>query len=260
MAWIFLAESEELPKPWNHGSDRSPIVKKIVTLKPFSCHECGRAILHTLRSGTWWKLCPNTTFLRSISSPEDFHARTLAVQALESAWKEADRGYFSSCSDSLARFDRDSFSWKTSQLSLFGGLTEFSWSSLRWGSIVDGRLYQPKRWEPRISDSDGSYLPTPRASDGEKGGQNQSQHRSPSLAAIAARWPTPTASMVTMSDMEQSRFSGDSGARPPYKDAGGGSLNPTWVEWLMGYPLGWTALEDWATQWFRPKREKRSSA
>jgi len=22
-----------------------------------------------------------------------------------------------------------------------------------------------------------------------------------------------------------------------------GGLNPTWVEWLMGFPLGWTALE-----------------
>ena len=26
-----------------------------------------------------------------------------------------------------------------------------------------------------------------------------------------------------------------------------GSLNPTWVEWLMGYPPGWTDLEDSAT-------------
>ena len=26
-----------------------------------------------------------------------------------------------------------------------------------------------------------------------------------------------------------------------------GKLNPVWVEWLMGYPLGWTALEDSAT-------------
>jgi hypothetical protein len=24
---------------------------------------------------------------------------------------------------------------------------------------------------------------------------------------------------------------------------GSGSLNPTWVEWLMGFPLGWTDLE-----------------
>ena len=26
--------------------------------------------------------------------------------------------------------------------------------------------------------------------------------------------------------------------------AAGGSLNPTWVEWLMGFPLGWTDCED----------------
>jgi hypothetical protein len=24
---------------------------------------------------------------------------------------------------------------------------------------------------------------------------------------------------------------------------GSGSLNPTWVEWLMGFPLGWTDLK-----------------
>jgi hypothetical protein len=24
----------------------------------------------------------------------------------------------------------------------------------------------------------------------------------------------------------------------------GGQLNPTWVEWLMGYPFGWTDCED----------------
>jgi hypothetical protein len=23
-------------------------------------------------------------------------------------------------------------------------------------------------------------------------------------------------------------------------------LNPTWVEWLMGYPEGYTDLKDWA--------------
>jgi len=27
-----------------------------------------------------------------------------------------------------------------------------------------------------------------------------------------------------------------------------GALNPTWVEWLMGYPLGWTDLKDSETQ------------
>ena len=27
-----------------------------------------------------------------------------------------------------------------------------------------------------------------------------------------------------------------------------GQLNPMWVEWLMGYPIGWTDLKDWETQ------------
>jgi hypothetical protein len=31
-------------------------------------------------------------------------------------------------------------------------------------------------------------------------------------------------------------------------------LNPTWVEWLMGYPLGWTVCEAWETQLFRKSR------
>jgi hypothetical protein len=26
-----------------------------------------------------------------------------------------------------------------------------------------------------------------------------------------------------------------------------GFLNPMWVEWLMGFPLGWTDLEDLET-------------
>lgn len=37
----------------------------------------------------------------------------------------------------------------------------------------------------------------------------------------------------------------------------GGQLNPNWVEWLMGYPLEWTGLRDWATQLCQSKRGKR---
>jgi hypothetical protein len=33
----------------------------------------------------------------------------------------------------------------------------------------------------------------------------------------------------------------------------GGSLNPTWVEWLMGWPLEWTALRPLATDKFRTR-------
>lgn len=39
----------------------------------------------------------------------------------------------------------------------------------------------------------------------------------------------------------------------------GGSLNPTWVEWLMGFPLGWTALDASETPSSR-KSQKSSDA
>ncbi len=54
--------------------------------------------------------------------------------------------------------------------------------------------------------------------------------------------PTPSASMVTMQDMEQAKFAG-SADRPKYADCPGGALNPEWVEWLMDVPLGFTDLK-----------------
>jgi hypothetical protein len=37
----------------------------------------------------------------------------------------------------------------------------------------------------------------------------------------------------------------------------GGSLNPTWVEWLMAYPSEWTVLNASVMPWFQLKRGKR---
>ena len=36
----------------------------------------------------------------------------------------------------------------------------------------------------------------------------------------------------------------------------GGQLNPAWVEWLMGFPLGWTALDALEMQSFRKSRKR----
>ena len=38
--------------------------------------------------------------------------------------------------------------------------------------------------------------------------------------------------------------------------ATGGSLNPTWVEWLMGFPTGWTDLNALETQSSRKSLSK----
>jgi hypothetical protein len=68
------------------------------------------------------------------------------------------------------------------------------------------------------------------------------------LGMAARLWPTPSAR-----DWKSSNASPDTmerNSRPlneTVTDGAGGSLNPTWVEWLMGFPPGWTDLEPWAT-------------
>jgi len=63
-------------------------------------------------------------------------------------------------------------------------------------------------------------------------------------------WPTPTASLEKQNTKEaywenriQKGRQEDIQMRV-YKETGSGSLNPQWVEWLMGYPEGWTDLKD----------------
>jgi hypothetical protein len=65
--------------------------------------------------------------------------------------------------------------------------------------------------------------------------------RNPNLETIVGQrlWPTPVARMWK-----------DSGCPSEYRRNEvplaaqvGGQLNPTWVEWLMGWPLGWTDLK-----------------
>ena len=75
------------------------------------------------------------------------------------------------------------------------------------------------------------------------------------LAVAVRMWPTPGAE------------DGNRGSQAPEIRRGGGhqvtlrdavhskdgTLNPMWVEWLMGWPLGWTVLDASAMEWFRSK-------
>jgi len=63
--------------------------------------------------------------------------------------------------------------------------------------------------------------------------------QSPINQAVRDRFPTPTAhnSKECNSPSEQNRNT------PTLATHAGGKLNPTWVEWLMGWPLAWTDLK-----------------
>ncbi len=60
---------------------------------------------------------------------------------------------------------------------------------------------------------------------------------------ISAMWPTPTASDAWTDGLKSSQQKEGSRHSVNLPSAAGGKLNPTWVEWLMGFPPEWTDLE-----------------
>ena len=62
------------------------------------------------------------------------------------------------------------------------------------------------------------------------------------LSTAVVLWPTPTASDSRGERHQESGFSDlrTVAMREKSRGAASGKLNPTWVEWLMGFPPGWT--------------------
>lgn len=94
--------------------------------------------------------------------------------------------------------------------------------------------------------------PTPRATDGSKGTRTKTgalreleRGRNRDLGMMVKLYPTPTAMNAT-GGAALCKWGG-SGARKKLKtlvspEELNGSLNPEFVEWLMGFPIGWTDL------------------
>ena len=112
----------------------------------------------------------------------------------------------------LAFLDPVSQSWKmykvTSRLGELPSLKKLPTS----GMTVNGVLYQRPAWAPVIEGTGLSLWPTPVAAGGLDGGS----HSRASMRKLIGT---------------------------PYEVPSTGKLNPTWVEWLMGFPEGWTDLK-----------------
>ncbi len=183
-----------------------------------------------------------------------FPVRTSAPLERVRASTASDPACGSTWVGSLAKYDRDSCSWKTAQPSLFADLGESSVTWPRWGTTVGGELFLLPQPALRTSESASGSWPTPIANDAQKRG-NFDVNRSWGLAAAVRVWPTPNASdnrdRGNMSDPSIQRrlaIGKQIGLSMAVKEsAGSGSLNPTWVEWLMGWPLGWTDLQPLGT-------------
>jgi len=141
---------------------------------------------------------------------------------------------------------------------------------------ADGQCWELPTLERRIGETDSGLWPTPIASD-SRGSSGRPALGKQVQLVDAVKWPTPTVcgnynrkgasptsgdglatavlkcATPTARDWRSGKASQATMERNsrPLSEQIGGSLNPTWVEWLMGWPLGWTDLKPLATDRFR---------
>lgn len=201
-----------------------------------------------------------------------FRAKIFQSQDAQRAWEESAADYLARSSDLQVSYNPNSSSWKMCQLF---GVEEPTLLSANWpasGMTVVGFLYQLPKSVPITDAKDGGYWPTPNVPNGgrsPKGGMSRTgvtpdgKKRQVGLENAVRMWPTPRVAdadkgVRTLEGCIKERLRRSNGQDLPTMV--GGKLNPMWVEWLMGYPSGWTALEGWAMQWFRPRRGKLSKS
>jgi len=93
--------------------------------------------------------------------------------------------------------------------------------------------------------------PTPSARDWKDVGQGR-YGRGQLPEAVRESFKTPTSAPFS--------HGGSGGELHKQVAPSGGPLNPTWVEWLMGFPTGWTDLPHWETRSSRRSRNGSADA
>ena len=257
MAWIYLAESGGSQPPSHNGSNLLPTVNSILTPKESFSPEWLMVNFQTRQSGTMLPLLGETCSHTSILSMAAFLAKTFLLQELEKVWKASEAVYFSRLSAWPKKSSPPSYSLKMSPQSGQGDWIELSRNLPKSGMTVGGQCYPLRTLERTISDNAGSFWRTPDANCG-RGASSKDRmawklaNKMPISLNDQVRWPTPNArdwkgecNQMCLPTLVNDRRNG-------------GTLNPTWVEWLMGYPSEWTVLKDSVMQWFLSKRKRRS--
>lgn len=203
--------------------------------------------LRAWKKGGWIKrLCgrifPASTASRGveswIASLAASRARTLATPESEPESKESTPRSGSSSLESFAKWDQPSSSWRTSVLSLFWGSIEFSETWPPFGSMRNGACFQRPTPAPHTTENGSSFWATPVAHDArDTAAPSEFKRRSPGLHA-----------QVIDFHRRASPRSGTRGVVP----------NPEFVEALMGWALGWTALEPVETESSHKQRPSHS--
>jgi len=166
------------------------------------------------------------------SDPTSLQEASLASPSVLQASSE-DRKTSGGCGpslpDSFAYFDPVTCLLRTSQDSFDTGLRAYSATFPRAGMMRNGKVYRRRRLVARISARGSGLWPTPNHSDG-----------------MRLRLSTQTILNAIASHAKRDKKLGAYLAIKTAVDYGA-SPTPELSEYLMGFPIGWTDLEDAAT-------------
>lgn len=142
----------------------------------------------------------------------DSRVRTYQLPGMEPVSTESDQGCGEKWPESSEKYDLDSHSWKIHH-SLFP--VDLHWSSVilpKWGMSVNGCVYQHPKLERPITVTESGLLPTPS---GVNGGRSHVMGR-------IDEW---------------------GGSGNPFRGTEIGRVRcASFEEWMMGWPMGWSAL------------------
>jgi len=291
MSFIYsLALVEESWPANNLDTDASAPLNGSPTPKPSLWHDKTMAVSRLSRFGMTCKPLTDghgaallTLWLaasraRTLALPEKAQALTEPSQECGGTWR-----------GSLARFDPDTSLWRTAQPSLLEDLGESSVTWPRSGMTAGGRCWALPMLGRRIKGTDSGLWQTPVADDSANRAAGKWNSRGePKLSAqvLMRPWPTPTVcgnynrkgASATSGDglitalrtwptpirrdsrtvRGGARMKNSIGSEPLITQVAeserrtDGRLNPMWVEWLMGWPLGWTDLKPLETDKSQP--------
>lgn len=169
-----------------------------------------------------------------------FRARTSVQPEAAPALRESEAACGSTWPASSVRYDPASFSWKTAHCLWEEDLP---WSSVTlppWGMTRNGYVYRHPTSERPISGTGAGLWPTPSAN------EFRTQDREKLIARRARCKATKrNGNGFGLTLGNALTMTGETGP-----------LNPPWVEWLMGWPLGWTDLKPLEMDRFREWRQQ----
>jgi hypothetical protein len=174
-------------------------------------------------------------------------ARTSVSPERAQALRASARDYGRNTPELLAKYDPYTSSWRTSQLCLDGDYQQFSETWPRSGTMRNGTAYLLPPLVRLTDETDCGSWRTPQARDGDPRGQQSPEKRmtgghSVSLAEQVI-WPTPQARDSHNRSGQAHRYEDEK--RWNLQDClasrgQSGSLNPTFVEFLMGFSRDYT--------------------